>query len=71
MITGVGSGSIRLILLHFQVSCSHEVLNVAETGHREAFLQHLRRHERRETTYLENVQGPSAERDKRVECGHG
>jgi len=56
MITGVGSGSIRLILLRcgdFQVSCSHEVLNVAETGHREAFLQRLRRHERRETTYLE------------------
>ena len=28
----------------------HEVLPVAETGQREKFLQHLRRHERRETT---------------------
>ena len=31
----------------------HEVLPVAETGQRETFLQHLRRHERRQTTYLE------------------
>ena len=31
----------------------HEVLPVAETGQREPFLQHLGRHERRETTYLE------------------
>jgi uncharacterized protein YbcV (DUF1398 family) len=32
----------------------HEVPPVAETGQRETFLQHLRRHERRrETTYLE------------------
>ncbi|HEY7303991.1 MAG TPA: DUF1398 family protein [Bryobacteraceae bacterium] len=32
---------------------AHEVLPVAETGQREVFLQHLCRHERRETTYLE------------------
>jgi uncharacterized protein YbcV (DUF1398 family) len=31
----------------------HEVLAVAETSQREAFLQHLRRHEQRETTYVE------------------
>jgi uncharacterized protein YbcV (DUF1398 family) len=31
----------------------HEVLAVAETGQREAFLEHLRRHEQRQTTYLE------------------
>jgi uncharacterized protein YbcV (DUF1398 family) len=31
----------------------HEVLPVAETGHREAFLQHLHRHEQRQTTYLD------------------
>jgi uncharacterized protein YbcV (DUF1398 family) len=31
----------------------HEVLPVAETGQRETFLQHLRRHELRQTTYLE------------------
>jgi uncharacterized protein YbcV (DUF1398 family) len=35
----------------------HEVLVVAETGQREAFLQHLGRHERRETTYLEMSRG--------------
>jgi len=35
----------------------HEVLPVAETGQREAFLEHLRRHERRETTYLEMSRG--------------
>ena len=35
----------------------HEVLPVAETGQREMFLQHLRRHERRETTYLEMSRG--------------
>ncbi len=34
-------------------SPAHEVLAVAETGQRETFLEHLRRHERRETTYLE------------------
>lgn len=31
----------------------HEVLAVEETGQREAFLEHLRRHEQRQTTYLE------------------
>lgn len=36
---------------------AHDVLPVAETGRREAFLQHLRRHERRETTYLEMSRG--------------
>jgi uncharacterized protein YbcV (DUF1398 family) len=35
----------------------HEVLPVAETGQRETFLQHLRRHERREATYLEMSRG--------------
>ena len=35
----------------------HEVLPVAQTGQRETFLQHLRRHERRETTYLEMSRG--------------
>lgn len=35
----------------------HEELPVAETGQREAFLQHLRQHERRETTYLEMSKG--------------
>ena len=35
----------------------HEVLAVAETGQRETFLQHLRQHERRETTYLEMSRG--------------
>jgi len=35
----------------------HELLHVAETGQRETFLQHLRRHERRETTYLEMSRG--------------
>ena len=49
----------------------HEVLPVAETGQRETFLQHLRRHEQRLTTYLEDVQGPGAEWDREVDCGHG
>src|SRR5881227_522354 len=31
----------------------HEVLAIAESGQREAFLEHLRRHEQRETTYFE------------------
>lgn len=31
----------------------HEVLAVAEIGQHETFVQHLRRHEQRETTYLE------------------
>jgi len=35
----------------------HEVLPVAETGQRETFLQHLRRHERHEATYLEMSRG--------------
>jgi uncharacterized protein YbcV (DUF1398 family) len=35
----------------------HEVLPVAETGRRETFLQHLRRHEQRETTCLEMSRG--------------
>ena len=35
----------------------HEVLPVAETGQRETFLQHLRRHELRQTTYLEMSRG--------------
>ena len=35
----------------------HEVLPVAETGQCETFVQHLRRHERRETTYLEMSRG--------------
>jgi uncharacterized protein YbcV (DUF1398 family) len=35
----------------------HEVLLVAETGQHETFLQHLRRHELRQTTYLEMSRG--------------
>ncbi len=35
----------------------HEVLSVAETSQRETFLEHLARHERRETTYLEMSRG--------------
>ena len=35
----------------------HEVLPVAETGQRETFLQHLRRHEQGQTTYLEMSKG--------------
>jgi uncharacterized protein YbcV (DUF1398 family) len=35
----------------------HEVLPVAKTGQRETFLQHLRRHEQRQTTYLEMSRG--------------
>jgi len=31
----------------------HDMLPVAETGQRETFLQHLRQHELRQTTYLE------------------
>jgi uncharacterized protein YbcV (DUF1398 family) len=30
----------------------HEVLSVAETGQRETFVQHMRRHGRRQTTYI-------------------
>ena len=36
---------------------AHEVLAVAETSQREALLEHLRRHERRQTTYLEMSMG--------------
>lgn len=35
----------------------HEVLPVAETGQHETFLEHLRRHERLQTTYLEMSRG--------------
>ena len=35
----------------------HEVLAVAATGQRETFLQHLRRHELGQTTYLEMSRG--------------
>jgi uncharacterized protein YbcV (DUF1398 family) len=35
----------------------HEALLVAETGQRETFLEHLRRHELRQTTYLEMCMG--------------
>jgi uncharacterized protein YbcV (DUF1398 family) len=35
----------------------HEVLPLAETGERETFLEHLRRHEQRQTTYLEMSRG--------------
>ena len=35
----------------------HDVLSVSETGQRETFLHHLRRHEQRETTYLEMSRG--------------
>jgi uncharacterized protein YbcV (DUF1398 family) len=35
----------------------HEVLFVAETGQRETFLEHMGRHERRETTYLDMSRG--------------
>jgi uncharacterized protein YbcV (DUF1398 family) len=35
----------------------HEVFHVAETGQRKMFLQHLRLHEQRQTTYLEMSKG--------------
>ena len=35
----------------------HEVLSVAETGQRKTFLQHPRRHEHHQTTYLEMSSG--------------
>jgi uncharacterized protein YbcV (DUF1398 family) len=35
----------------------HEVLPVAEAGQRETFLEHLRRHRQRQTTYLEMSRG--------------
>jgi uncharacterized protein YbcV (DUF1398 family) len=36
---------------------AHEVLPVAEISQRETFLEHLRRHELRQTTYLEMSRG--------------
>jgi uncharacterized protein YbcV (DUF1398 family) len=36
---------------------AHDVLAVAAVGQREAFLEHLARHERRETGYLEMSKG--------------
>ena len=49
----------------------HEVLPVAETGQRDTFLQHLRRHEQRETTYLEMSKGLAQSRIEKwtVETG--
>ena len=41
----------------------HEVLAIAESSQRETFLEHLGRHERRETRLPGNVQGPGGERD--------
>ena len=35
----------------------HEVFPIAESGQKEAFLEHLDRHERRETSYLEMSRG--------------
>lgn len=35
----------------------HEVLAIAESSQRETFLEHLGRHERRETSYLEMSKG--------------
>ena len=35
----------------------HEVFPIAESGQKEAFLEHLDRHERRETCYLEMSRG--------------
>jgi uncharacterized protein YbcV (DUF1398 family) len=43
-----GQGSHRLVSPPV-----HEVLPIAETSQRETLLQHLRRHEQGETTYLE------------------
>jgi uncharacterized protein YbcV (DUF1398 family) len=36
---------------------THELFPVAESGQRETFLQHLGRHKRRRTTYLEMSRG--------------
>jgi uncharacterized protein YbcV (DUF1398 family) len=47
-----GQGCHRVISLPV-----HEVFPVAETSQREMFLQHLRLHERRQTTYLEMSRG--------------
>lgn len=35
----------------------HELLSIAEIGQRETFLEHLRQHEQRKTTYLEMSNG--------------
>jgi len=35
----------------------HEMIPVAETSQRETFLEHLRQHEQRQTTYLEMSRG--------------
>jgi uncharacterized protein YbcV (DUF1398 family) len=37
----------------------HDVLRVADTGQRDRALEHLRRYERRETTYFEMSRGPA------------
>ena len=47
-----GQGSHRIVS-----PAVHEVLSVAETGQRETFVEHLRRHEQRQTTYLEMSRG--------------
>jgi len=45
-------------------------LRVAETGQRDTFLQHLRRHEQRNDG-RRDVHGPCAERDREVDNGYG
>ncbi len=47
-----GSGGYRVVS-----PAEHEVLAVAETSQRETFLEHLRRHEQRRTSYLEMSTG--------------
>lgn len=47
-----GQGDHRIVSL-----AAHEMLPVSETSQRETFLQHLRRHELRQTTYLEMSMG--------------
>jgi uncharacterized protein YbcV (DUF1398 family) len=49
---------------------AHEELVVAETGQRDTFLQHLRRHELHETTYSEMSRGLAQRRDREVDLGH-
>jgi len=48
----------------------HEALPIAETGQRETFLEHLRRHEQRQTS-ARDVQRHGAERNRKVDCGYG
>ena len=48
----VGQGGHRVV-----TPPVHEVLPVAGTGQRQTFLEHLRRHERGQTTYLEMSSG--------------